>query len=595
MNRLGDALSPYLQQHADNPVDWWPWGEDALTEAKRRDVPLFVSVGYAACHWCHVMAHESFEDDEVAARLNDAVVSVKVDREERPDVDAVYMQATLALTGQGGWPMTVFATPDGTPFFAGTYFPREHFLRLVDAVAEAWRDRRDELLAQGAAIVQACAAAGPELADVSRSCPIDGPCPPVSPVGTDVLDKAAQAVRAAYDRENGGFGGAPKFPSQPALAFLLDHYERTGDGTSLSIVRHTADRMARGGMYDQLGGGFARYSVDASWTVPHFEKMLYDNALLLQTYTDLSELTRRPFFARVAEETARFMVDALGTPEGGFASALDADTGGVEGATYAWTPGQLRDALGDADGDFAAHVFAVSDAGTFEAGTSVLQLPVDPEDLDRFHDVKARLRRARDRRPQPARDDKVVAAWNGLAVTALTEYAAESRSDWADAAADAAARLLAERHVVDGRLRRVSRDGVVGDAAGILEDYGAVALAFLARYEVTEDDVWLERAGALLDVVLSDFGDGNGGFFDTGAGAEELVTRPADPTDGPTPSGWALAARALSEYADHADSEEHDDAAWRALAAVAPVIESHSRFAAGLAGAAELMVVDESD
>lgn len=593
MNRLADALSPYLQQHADNPVDWWPWGEDALAEAKRRDVPLLISVGYAACHWCHVMADESFADDEVAARLNDAVVSIKVDREERPDVDAVYMQALLALTGQGGWPMTVFAAPDGTPFFAGTYFPKEHFLRLVDAVDDAWTNRRGELMSQGAAIVQACASAGPELADVTRACPIDGPCPDVSPVPVATLDAAAASIVSSYDRRNGGLGTAPKFPTQPALAFLLDHHERTGDDESLAIVRHTCERMARGGIYDQLAGGFARYSVDESWVVPHFEKMLYDNALLLQTYTDVWELTRRPFFARIAEETARFLVNDLTTAEGGFASALDADTGGVEGATYAWTPDQLREALGQADADYAAHVFAVSDAGTFEHGTSVLQLPVDPEDAERYADIRRRLRDARSQRPQPARDDKVVAAWNGMAITALTEYAAELGHDWADEAAERAARLLAELHMADGRLRRVSRDGRVGEPVGVLEDYGAVASAFMSRFEVTENRVWLDRAGALLDVVLEHFGDGKGGFWDTASDAEQLVNRPADPTDGPTPSGWALTAAALSDYADHSDDDRYEDAAWRALAMVAPVIGSHGRFAAGLAGAAEPMVVDE--
>ncbi|MFD0556268.1 hypothetical protein FB566_1505 [Stackebrandtia endophytica] len=593
MNRLGDALSPYLQQHANNPVDWWPWGEEALAEAKRRDVPLFISVGYAACHWCHVMAHESFEDPAVAEIINEHMVAVKVDREERPDIDAVYMQATMALTGQGGWPMTVFAMPDGTPFFAGTYFPREHFVRLLEAVNDAWTDRREELMSQGAAVVQACASAGPKLADVTRACPIDGPCPDVSPVPVTTLDAAAATIVGTYDRKNGGFGSAPKFPTQPALAFLLDHYDRTGDDQSLAIVRHTAERMARGGIYDQLGGGFARYSVDESWVVPHFEKMLYDNALLLQTYTDLWELTRQPFFARIAEETARFIVDDLGTAEGGFAAAFDADTGGVEGATYAWTPQQLRDTLGEEDGDHAAHIFAVSDAGTFEHGTSVLQLPVEPADTDRYRDIKRRLLHARSERPQPDRDDKVVAAWNGLAVLALTEYAAETGHEWADEAAGRAAELLAHRHVVDGRIRRVSRDGRVGEAVGILEDYAAVALGFMARFEATDDRDWLDRAGVLIDVIMEHFGDGAGGFFDTAGDAEALVNRPADPTDGPTPSGWALAARALSEYSDLTDGDEYEDAAWRALAAVEPVISSHARFAAGVAGAAELMLMED--
>ena len=589
MNRLATALSPYLLQHAANPVDWREWSEDALAEAKARDLPLFISVGYAACHWCHVMAHESFEDEEVAALVNEFTIPVKVDREERPDVDAVYMQATIAITGQGGWPMTVFAAPDGTPFFAGTYFPREQFVRLVNAVGTAWATQREELLSQGRAIVQACAGAGPDLADVSDSCPIDGPCPAGAPVEASVLDQAAEVIRGGYDRVYGGFGGAPKFPTAPALSFLLKQYERSGERASLDVVAGSAEKMARGGIYDQLGGGYARYSVDAHWTVPHFEKMLYDNALLLDVHVGLDRLGAGAIHARVADETARFIVDGLGTDEGGFAAAFDADTDGVEGLTYVWTPAQLAEVLGEADGEWAARLFGVTAEGTFEEGASVLQLPVDPDDAQRFQSVRRRLATARDGRPQPARDDKVVASWTGLAVAALSRYAAHRGAEWADLAAERAARLLDEVHTVDGRLRRVSKHGEAGAAAGILEDYAAVALAYLARHGRTHGPDWTAKAKTLVDAIDRHFTDGSGGFHDTADDAETLVHRPTDPTDGPTPSGWALAAQAYAEYAKATGDPYYRDAAYRALAVAEPVLVKHPRFAGGLGVAAETM------
>ena len=487
MNRLGDATSPYLLQHAGNPVDWWPWSPEAFAEAKRRDVPVLISVGYAACHWCHVMAHESFEDESVARLMNQAFVNIKVDREERPDVDAVYMTATQAMTGQGGWPMTVFATPDGTPFYTGTYFPRPNFIGLLQSVATAWQDEREAVLHQGAAVVEA----------IGGAQAVGGPSTPLT---ADLLDAAADQLAKEYDSTNGGFGGAPKFPPHMNLLFLLRHHQRTGAPADLEIARHTAEAMARGGIYDQLAGGFARYSVDGHWTVPHFEKMLYDNALLLRVYTHLWRLTGDAMARRVADETAAFLIRDLGTPEGGFASALDADTAGVEGLTYAWTPAQLTEALGAEDGPFAADLFAVTDKGTFEHGTSVLRLARDvddaaPEVVQRWRDVRDRLHAARAGRPQPARDDKVVAAWNGLAITALVEHAAATGAVESATAAVRAATLLSTLHVVDGRLRRVSRDGAVGEPAGVLEDYGAVAEAFCAVHQATGEGRWLDAAG----------------------------------------------------------------------------------------------------
>jgi len=571
-NRLAAATSPYLQQHAENPVDWWPWGEEAFEEARRRDLPLLISVGYAACHWCHVMAHESFEDEAVAEVVNELVVPIKVDREERPDVDAVYMTATQAMTGQGGWPMTVFATPDGQPFYCGTYFPRDTFLRLVRSVSDAWREQREAIVRQSAAVVEAIGRVAARR--------------PSGPMSEEVLDEAAASLAKEYDREHAGFGGAPKFPPHMNLLFLLRHHERTHDEQSLAIVRHTAERMARGGMYDQLAGGFARYSVDRTWTVPHFEKMLYDNALLLRVYTQLWRLTGDPLAGRVAHETAGFLLRDLRTAEGGFASALDADTDGVEGLTYVWTPEKLREVLGDDDGAWAAGVLTISDAGTFEQGTSVAQLPADPDDPQRWALVRQALAGARAKRPQPSRDDKVVAAWNGLAVTALVEHAstfadgpAAEAAAGSAAAAEQVGRLLAAQHMVERRLRRVSRDGAVGTPAGVLEDYGCVAEAFCALHQLTADGDWLTLAGLLLDTALERFSDGQGGFYDTADDAEQLVTRPADPTDNATPSGLSAMAAALTTYAALTGETRYREAAEQALSTVVAIAARHARFA----------------
>ncbi|MEU6205292.1 thioredoxin domain-containing protein [Micromonospora musae] len=598
MNRLADATSPYLLQHADNPVDWWPWCEEAFAEARRRDVPVIISVGYAACHWCHVMAHESFEDESVAAVMNADFVSIKVDREERPDVDAVYMTATQAMTGQGGWPMTVFATPDGTPFFCGTYFPKPNFLRLLQSVAAAWRDQREEVVRQGAAVVEA----------IGGAQAVGGP---TAPLEADLLDAAAPQLATEYDETHGGFGGAPKFPPHMNLLFLLRHHQRTGSARSLEIVRHTCEAMARGGIYDQLAGGFARYSVDAHWTVPHFEKMLYDNALLLRAYTQLWRLTGDRLARRVARDVARFLADELHRPGGGFASALDADTQGVEGLTYVWTPEQLVEALGEEDGRWAADLFGVTESGTFEHGASVLKLARDVDDADpeiraRWRGVVGRLLAARDTRPQPARDDKVVGSWNGLAVTALAEFQQVARvyanpddedvnlMDGVVIVTDGAMRDTAEHlattHIVDGRLRRVSRDGVVGEPAGVLEDYGCVAEAFCAMHQLTGEGRWLELAGQLLDVALDRFAAPGGGFYDTADDAERLVTRPADPTDNATPSGRSAIVAALVAYSALTGQPRYREAAEAALATVAPIVARHARFTGYAAMVGEALV-----
>ncbi len=576
-NRLAGSTSPYLLQHKDNPVDWQEWGPEAFEEARQRDVPLLVSVGYAACHWCHVMAHESFEDVETAEYLNAHFVAVKVDREERPDVDAVYMSATQALTGHGGWPMTVFAAPDGRPFYAGTYFPPEprhglpSFLQLLDAVHASWQQDRGRVLDAAARITSAL--------EEQRVAVTAGELDRVDVVAA--LDSAVDTLASTYDGLRGGFGRAPKFPPPMVLEHLLRHHARTGDPRALAMVEGTCEAMARGGMYDQLAGGFARYSVDADWVVPHFEKMLYDNALLLRCYAHWWRASGDPLAARVARETAEFLLRDLRSTEGGFISALDADSEGEEGKAYAWSPQQLTDVLGVDDSDWAATLLTVTATGTFEHGTSVLQLRADPDDRPRWDGVRRRLLDSRMTRVQPGRDDKIVAAWNGLTIAALAEAGQLlEEPDWIDAAVAAADLLLAVHLDEQGRLRRVSRDGVAGSHAGVLEDYGCIADAFLVLHQVTGEDSWRDLAGGLLDVVLEQFRDpSTRGFFDTAADAEALVLRPRDPTDNATPSGWATAASALLTYAALTGSQRHRAAAEESLAPLVAVGREHPRFA----------------
>jgi uncharacterized protein YyaL (SSP411 family) len=624
MNRLQDATSPYLLQHAGNPVDWWPWCDEAFEQARERDVPVLLSVGYSACHWCHVMAHESFEDPATAALMNEQLVSIKVDREERPDVDAIYMAATQALTRQGGWPMTVFMTADREPFYCGTYFPRDSFQQLVRGVTNVWQQDRADVVDRAKKIAEALSERATDVAGELRNAgfALDGlagdwdQSGPAAQRLATVSAAASGLLAGNYDGARGGFGGAPKFPPSMVLEFLLrQHTREDPDDRSLRMADQTMTAMARGGIYDQLGGGFARYSVDAAWVVPHFEKMLYDNALLARVYAHLWRLTSAPLARRVAAETCDWMVRELRTAEGGLASALDADSEGEEGKYYVWTPAELTEVLGQDDGEFAASAFGVIADGTFEHGRSVLQLPADPDDPARFGRVRTALLAAREQRVRPGRDDKVVAAWNGLAIAALAETGLLLGRDDLIEAATGVATLLAGVHAPEPsgpgqpsspgpgiRLARTSRDGVAGPSAGLLEDYACVAEGFLVLAGVTGESSWVELAGRLLETALGRFADGLGGFFDTADDGEPLLYRPADPADNATPSGTFAVAGALLSYAALTGSARHREAA---VAALGPVEGIAGRFpqAAGtglavaealLAGPAEIAIAGPS-
>ena len=569
-NRLSQATSPYLQQHATNPVHWWEWSDEAFEEAKRGDLPIFLSIGYSACHWCHVMAHESFEDEILANFLNENFVSIKVDREERPDIDAVYMEATVALTGHGGWPMTLMLDHQGRPFYAGTYFPPAprhglpSFIQLLQAIREAWVDKRGELQERAIRII-----------DSLETPVLQSGAVPTS----EDLERAVAVLAQDFDPANGGFGIAPKFPPSMLLEFLLREHARSAHPHALAMAERTLIGMARGGMYDQLGGGFARYSVDNKWVVPHFEKMLYDNALLLRVYSHWWRLSGSELARRIARETVEFMLRELRTDEGAFASALDADSEGAEGTYYVWNLEKLIEVLCERDGLWAAEVLHVTNEGTFEDGFSTLQLLVEPIDQERWSQIKSRLFTARSLRPRPHRDDKIVAAWNGLAIAALAEAGVLfSEPSWI-AAAESAAHLIANVHLdeTDYRLRRTSRDGVAGSSWGILDDYADIAEGFLSLYQVTGSEKWILLAGKLLDVILTHFDDGDDGFFDTADDAPALIRRPQSISDNAEPSGWLATANSLLTYAALTGENKYRSRAESAIAKITPLISRAPR------------------
>ena len=560
-NRLANETSPYLLQHKENPVDWYPWGEEALEKAKEENKPVLLSVGYSACHWCHVMERESFEDEETARMMNEHFVSIKVDREERPDIDSIYMSAVQALTKHGGWPMTVFMTPDGAPFYGGTYFPpipsrgMPSFQQLLMSLADAYENRREDVLQSAESVRDYLKAA-------------TGAAIPQSTLGPELLDAAAESLKSQLDRRFGGFGGAPKFPQTMNLEVLLRHHHRTGDREAFSGVEDTLRRMANGGIYDQLGGGFARYSVDAQWLVPHFEKMLYDNALLARIYLETYQATGDEFYRRIASETLDYVMRDMTSSEGGFYSAEDADSEGEEGKFYVWTPEEIEAALDPDDAKLALRYWDVTRAGNFE-GKNILNVPRPPEAIadefglssedlwGRMEGIRTKLLAVREQRVRPGRDEKVLAAWNGLM---LHSFALASRvlgrEDYREVAEKNAAFLL-EKLGSDGRLRRSYKDGRAR-FNGYLEDYAMVADGLVALYEATFETRWLEEADALCEAISELFWDEErSAFYDTPVDHEELVTRPRDVYDNAAPSGTSVAAGVLLKLALFLDRNDY--------------------------------------
>ena len=603
-NRLAGETSPYLLQHAHNPVDWYPWGPEALERARTEGKPIFLSIGYAACHWCHVMERESFEDPVTAAELARDFIAIKVDREERPDLDQVYMAAVQAMTGQGGWPMSVFLTPDGRPFYGGTYFPAQPrgelpaFRQVLAAVAHAWQEQRPALEASGDRLVAALAGA------IKASEPTDAGGLPAG-----VEEGAEVTLRTSFDRVNGGWGRAPKFPQPMTIEFLLRrlaHGGRSDDSetepATLSMVRATLDGMARGGVRDQLGGGFHRYSTDAVWLVPHFEQMLYDNAQLGRAYLHAWQLLGEPRDRAVACGVLDAIVRDFTTSEGGFAASRDADTDGVEGATFTWDPAEVAAGLGPDHPDLALVLAAwdISAAGNWHEfpGRSILrrarsdqqlatQFGLSAADIERrLEAARSALLAARDRRPQPGRDDKVLAGWDGLAIAALAEGSAALDAAGDDpaaaerylSAAIAAATVCVE-HLLDprGRLGRSWKDGRA-TGAGVLEDYACLAEGLLALYQATFDERWFRSARTLADAILERFADPAGGFFDTADDHEVLITRPKDVQDNAVPSGNAMAATVLLRLAAFTGDRRYRDAAESALRGPAGLAASHPTF-----------------
>jgi uncharacterized protein len=548
-NRLAHETSPYLLQHQDNPVDWYPWGPEALERARREERPILLSVGYSACHWCHVMEHESFEDDETARLMNEHFVNVKVDREERPDVDSIYMSAVQQMTGHGGWPMTVFLTPDGAPFYGGTYFPPEprhglpSFRQLLAGVAHAWNEKRDDV-----------ARSADELTDVlRRSADVR---PAAGALDGGILDRAFHALGARFDARWGGFGGAPKFPQPMNLEFLLRTWHRTGSADALRYADVTLRKMAAGGMYDHVGGGFARYAVDAQWLVPHFEKMLYDNALLARAYLHAWQATGDDTHRAVVEDVLRYLLREMRGPEGGFYSAQDADSEGEEGLFYIWTPAEIDEVLGGEDGALVRGFYGVTEAGNFE-GRNILHVERDvaaaAADLgvaerhlaDVLTRSRERLYEARARRVWPGRDEKVITAWNAMAIQAFAEAgAALERPELLEAARAAASFLLSHLRP-EGRLLRTWKDGRAHVLA-FLEDHALLVDALTTLYEADFDPHWLDEAASLADEMMERFWDDEDGVFhDTADDAEKLIVRPRDVFDNATPSGTSAAVLTL--------------------------------------------------
>jgi len=578
-NRLAGETSPYLLQHAHNPVDWYPWGPEALARARAEDKPIFLSIGYSACHWCHVMEHESFEDPEIATLMNKYFVNIKVDREERPDLDQIYMAAVQAFNnGQGGWPMSVFLTPDLKPFYGGTYYPPTDsrgmpgFPRVLRELHRGWVERRGD-------VDQIAGRMTEHLRETGEALPSDGP------LNTALLDQATRALGRAFDPTHGGFGPAPKFPHPMDLKVLLRQHARTGDAHALHMVRHTLDKMARGGIYDQLGGGFARYSTDARWLVPHFEKMLYDNALLASVYLEAYQATRDPAFARVARETMDYVLGRMTDPEGGFYSTEDADSEGVEGKYYVWTLAEITEVLGPDRARTFAYVHDVTETGNWEH-KNILNLPKTlaqaskllgrPEDELRaeLDEDRARLLAVRDRRVPPGKDTKVLTSWNGLMIAALAEGGRVLKdARYLEAARRAAAFVLDRMRAGDGRLLHTYKDGQAKLNA-YLDDYADLIDGLTRLYETTGEPRWMTSALELAGVMIAEFADAeHGGFFYTGKSHEALIARQRDFLDNATPSGNAMAATALLRLGALTGRDDLAEAGRKTLEAVQVVME----------------------
>ncbi|HEX2835913.1 MAG TPA: thioredoxin domain-containing protein [Thermoanaerobaculia bacterium] len=585
MNRLSNETSPYLLQHAHNPVDWYPWGEEAWQKARAEDRPVFLSIGYSACHWCHVMERESFEDAQTAALLNEHFVSIKVDREERPDVDSIYMQAVQMMTGHGGWPMSMFLTPDGKPFFAGTYFPptERHgmpsFRRVLEHVSNVYRSRRSDVEEASTEVRNA-------LSSQLRTKRADG-----VNIDRHALDHMAANLARAYDPINGGFGSAPKFPPSMSLDFLMMVANRTNDPQLREIVVNTLTKMARGGMYDQVGGGFHRYSVDARWLVPHFEKMLYDNALLARLYTRAWQWTKEPLFAQIANEILGFVQREMTSPDGAFYATLDADSEGEEGKFYVWTRDEVMELLGAEDGRVFCALFDITDGGNWE-GHNILNVPRPPETvaadlgitLDQLADVasrgKCKLYGVRAKRVWPGRDEKRLAGWNGWMLAAFAEAAIafQRYDDVVRRNAD----FLLTRIDASGRLMRHAK------IAGLLEDYSGVAWGLTLAYEATHERKYLDGARTLIDAIVDRFSDReNGGFYDTPVDHEKLITRPKDLFDNATPAGTSVTCDVLLRLALLYGNEEYARAATDALESTWPLAEKYPSGFGFLLGVAE--------
>jgi uncharacterized protein YyaL (SSP411 family) len=584
-NRLSQETSPYLLQHASNPVDWYPWSEEAFDRARNEDKPIFLSVGYSACHWCHVMEHESFEDEEIAELMNTHYINIKVDREERPDVDEIYMNAVQIMTQQGGWPMSVFLTPEGKPFYGGTYFPpgngygRPGFRQVLLSIADFYKTRRDEVDRAIDGLMEGL--------NRIATLPGDG-----SELDLDLISQTASVLAQSFDDRDGGFGSQPKFPNSMSLEVFLRNYARTGQPEDLARVTMTLDRMARGGIYDQLGGGFHRYSVDHKWLVPHFEKMLYDNALLARIYLQVHQITNEESFLLIGTEILDYVLREMTSEEGGFLSTQDADSEGEEGRFFVWTPDEIREILGDSDGYVFSTAFDVRDIGNFE-GKSILNRPVDLNEVSALVDLsveeveavveasRPRLLEARSKRVWPGRDDKVQVSWNGLMISAMTVgYQVSGDRKYLDAAGRAASFILAQMVQPDGRLLHSYKDGSVSNNA-YLDDYGGLINALIDLYESTFDETWLERATQLADTTISQFWDDEGdSFFYTGIDHEALIVRSKNPYDNATPSGNSLTALAFIRLGTLLRRDDYTSIAERTIRRFQPyMLETPNGFA----------------